>query len=217
MSQIFTVFATNLIIMTESIEKKILLKINGEQDGTLFFSEGFVSLGSGKAISKALERLTEKGAIRRVARGIYAKPQFHALLGELHSSTDEIAQAIAKRDKARIMPTGIYALNALGLSTQVPMNVVYLTDGVARKIKMDRGGRGILFKRVAPKNLASKDEISGLVIQALKIIEKDKVTEEEKAKIIELLRKENVEKLEHDIQLAPEWIRLIMKQALKKN
>lgn len=200
--------------MAKSIEKKILEIFNIEKGGTLFFTENFVSFGNGKAVSKALERLSEKGEIRRVARGIYAKPQIDALLGELGSSTDEIAQAIAKRDKARIVPTGIYALNVLGLSTQVPMNVVYLTDGVARKIKMNRVGRGILFKRVAPKNLAAKGKISSLVIQALKVIEKDKVTADEQNKIIELLQKEDVEALEHDIKLAPEWIRIIMKQAL---
>ena len=92
-------------------------------------------------------------------------------------STEAIAEAIRKRDKARIVPTGSMALSALGLSTQVPMNVVFLTDGAARKI--DLGKRKILFKKSAPKNLSAIGKISGLVIQALKEIGKGNVAESE--------------------------------------
>jgi len=92
------------------------------------------------------------------------------------------------------------------------MNVVYLTDGAARKIHV--GKKTILFKKTAPKNLAAIGEISSLVIQALKVIEKDKVTVEQQQRIVELLKKEDPLRLQHDIRLAPEWIRMIMKAAL---
>jgi len=133
-------------------------------------------------------------------------------LGSPKPSTEAIAQAIAKRDKARIVPTGILALNALGLSTQVPMNVVYLTDGAKRKI--DLGKRKILFKNTAPKNLSAIGKISSLVIQALKEIGKDNCTENEIQIILKQLTKEEPYRLEHDIRLAPEWIRVIMRQAI---
>ena len=90
--------------------------------------------------------------------------------------------------------------------------MVYLTDGAARKVKI--GKRTIVFKKSAPKNLATIGEISSLVIQALKVLEKDKVTDEEKQKVIDLLKKEDPIRLQHDIRLAPEWIRNIMKSAL---
>ena len=112
------------------------------------------------------------------------------------------------------MPTGTLALNVLGLSTQVPMNVVYLSDGAARKI--DLGRRKIVFKKSAPKNLAAIGKISSLVIQALKEIGKDKVTEKEIEIILKKLEQEDMYRLEHDIKLAPEWIRVIMRKALKK-
>jgi predicted transcriptional regulator of viral defense system len=172
-----------------SLEDIILTKILGEKDGTLFFTEDFLSIGNTKAVSKALERLEKKEKLRRVARGIYKKPEYNSFIGEIKGATvDEIARAIARRDKARIIPTGVYALNALGLSTQVPMNVVYLTDGAARKINVGRG-KGIVFKKTSPKNLAAKGAISSLVIQALKVIEKDKIREDEKRKVIDLLKK----------------------------
>jgi hypothetical protein len=160
-----------------------------------------------------LERLEGKNDLTRVARGIYARLETHPMIGILTPSTENIAKAIAKRDKARIIPTGILALNALGLSTQVPMNVVYLTDGAARKI--DLGKRKILFKKTVPKNLAAIGKISSLVIQALKVIGKDNMKESEKQIILKHLYKEEPYRLEHDIRLAPEWIRVIMRQAIK--
>lgn len=156
--------------------------------------------------------MVEKEEIIRVARGIYTRPKISKLLGVMQPTTEEIARAIAKRDKARIIPTGSYALNALGLSTQVPINVVLLTDGASRRIKV--GKRSILFKKTSTRNLATIGEISGLVIQALKAIGTDRAREWEIQKILELLKKEQPTRLQHDIRLAPEWIRKIMRKAL---
>ncbi|HHU26143.1 MAG TPA: type IV toxin-antitoxin system AbiEi family antitoxin domain-containing protein [Bacteroidales bacterium] len=198
----------------KSIDDKIFAKIGKAKRGSLFFTEDFLSFGTAKSVSKALQRLVDRGKISRVARGIYARLEKHPVLGEITPSTEAIAEAIRKRDKARVMPTGVLALNALGLSTQVPMNVVYLTDGSARKI--DHGKRKIVFKRTSPRNLSAIGEISGLVIQALKEIGKDNVTEEEVQIILKQLEREDQYRLEHDIRLAPEWIRKIMRQALKE-
>lgn len=196
----------------QSVDDKVIAKIKKAKRGSLFFTEDFLSFGSAKAVAKALERMVEKEEVFRVARGIYARLEKDPILGLLKPSTEAIAQAIAKRDKARIVPTGILALNALGLSTQVPMNVVYLTDGAKRKI--DLGKRKILFKNTAPKNLSAIGKISSLVIQALKEIGKDNCTENEIQIILKQLAKEEPYRLEHDIRLAPEWIRVIMRQAI---
>jgi len=198
--------------MTESYEIQILNKIKKAKRGSLFFVEDFLNFGNSKAIAKALERLFNKGEISRVARGIYVRFEKDPILGPVKPGAEAIAKAIAKRDKARIVPTGALALNALGLSTQVPMNVVYLTDGAARRINI--GKRKIIFKKASPKNLTSIGDISGLAIQALKEIGKDNVTENEKRMILEHLKNEDKYRLEHDIRLAPEWIRIIMRQAL---
>jgi hypothetical protein len=109
----------------DSLDDKIVAKIKKARRGSLFFTEDFLSFGSAKSVAKTLERLTAKGDISHVARGIYARLEIDPIIGELKPSTEAIAEAIRKRDKARIMPTGALALNALNLSTQVPMNVVY--------------------------------------------------------------------------------------------
>ncbi len=199
--------------MINTVEIQVLNRIKGAKKGTVFFVESFLFAGNAKTVNKALERLVDKGEITRAATGMYTCPKQSKLLGTVSTSVEEIATAIAKRDKARIVPTGNYALNALGLSTQVPLKAVYLTDGAARIITI--GNRSIQFKKTTPKNLSAKGQISKLVIQALKTIGKDKVKPEEERKILDLLRKEKPKYLKHDILLAPEWIRKIMRKAQK--
>lgn len=201
--------------MPETTEIQALNKIRKAGRGTLFFVENFLTIGTAKAMAKALERLTKQGELVRVARGIYVRPEIDPVIGPITPGIEAVAEAIARRDKARIMPTGAYALNRLGLSTQVPLNVVYLTDGAARKIKI--GKRTITFKKATPKNVAAIGEISGLAIQALKSIGKKKVNTDEIIKIQEQLKKEKVTHLQHDIRLAPDWIRRIMQPVLNQN
>ena len=196
----------------QSVEKQIEKSIKSKPRGTLVLPSDYLSYGASKAIQKSLERLADKQVIVRVAQGIYVRPKISKLIGVVIPSAEEVAVAIAKRDKIRTVPTGSYALNALGLSTQVPMKIVLLTDGSPREIKVGR--RTIKFKKTTPKALAAKGKISRLVIQALKEIGTAKQTESEEAQIIELLKKENQNDLKHDILLAPVWIQKIMQKAL---
>lgn len=195
-----------------SIEDKIVAQIAALPKGELLLPVDFQELGSSEAVRLSLFRLEKKDFIVRVAQGIYVRPKESSLIGKLTPSAEEVAEAIAKRDRIRTVPTGSYALNALGLSTQVPMNIVLLTDGSPREIKV--GKRTIKFKKITPKNLLAKGRISRLVIQALKEIGNGKITAEEEQKILGLLRKEEVNNLKHDIDLAPVWIQKIMKKAL---
>jgi ribosomal protein S19E (S16A) len=198
--------------LIQSVEKQVEKSIKSKPKGSLVMPDDFLTIGTSEAIRKALDRLEDKGEIIRVAHGIYVRPKISKLIGPLAPAAEEVAEAIAKRDRIRTVPTGSYALNALGLSTQVPMNIVLLTDGSPREIKV--GKRTIKFKKTTPKNLLAKGKISRLVIQALKEIGNGKVTAEEEQKILNLLRKEDIKDLKHDIALAPVWIQKIMKKAL---
>jgi hypothetical protein len=197
----------------QSIEKQIEKSIKSKQKGYLVLPDDYHSYGSSDAIRKALDRLQDRKVLVRVAQGIYVRPKISKLIGPLVPTAEEVAEAIAKRDRIRTVPTGSYALNALGLSTQVPMNIVLLTDGSPREIRV--GKRKIKFKKTTPKNLLAKGNISRLAIQALKEIGNGKVTEAEEKKIVDLLRKEDEKDLRHDIALAPVWIQKIMKKALQ--
>lgn len=196
----------------QSVELKIERSIKARQKGSLLFPDDFADKGSADSIRKALQALKDKGLIKSVAHGIYVYPKVNSYIGEVLPTAEEVAQAIAKRDKIRLVPTGAYSLHALGLSTQIPLKLVFLTDGTARTIKV--GKRSIKLKRTAPKNLMSKGKISSLVIQALREIGKDKATPTELDKIRKSLKEEDPQLLRHDIKLAPEWIRQIMKGAL---
>jgi hypothetical protein len=197
----------------QSVDKKIEKSIKSKPKGSLVLPDDYLTFGSSDAIRKALDRLEDKKVIIRVAHGIYVRPKISKLIGPIRPSAEKVAEAIAKRDRIRTLPTGSYALNALGLSTQVPMNIVLLTDGSPREIKV--GKRTIKFKKTTPKNLLVKGKISSLVIQALKEIGNGKVTADEEQKILDLLKKENEKDLKHDIVLAPVWIQKIMKKVLK--
>lgn len=200
--------------MVQSIENIITNSIKKRGRGALFFPSDFSKVGERSAVLKALERMTNVGTIIRVARGIYCYPKIDKELGlgTLYPTYEEIAQAIAKRDKARIVPAGIYAMNRLGLSTQVPMNIVYLTDGSPRKVVIN-GNRGILFKHVAPKNLAFKNQLALLINSALKEIGQDNVTDEDKDHIKSLLSNEPKDIILQDIKLMPDWIASIIREA----
>ncbi len=196
----------------QSVQNKIYNKIRRAKKGDLIFPNDFSLIGSSETIRVALHNLEKADEITRVAQGIYVKPKKSLFFNKILPTAEEIAVAIAKRDKIKILPTGSYALNALGLSTQVPMKIVLLTDGSPREIKI--GKRTITFKKTTPKNLLAKGEISKLAIQALKEIGINKQTPEEEDKIIKLLKKENPKHLLHDIGLAPVWIQKIIKKAL---
>lgn len=199
------------IMASQSIENKILSTINRKKHGAILFASDFASTGERKAINKALERIALSGKIIRIARGIYCKPKVDTEFGFgiLYPSVDEVAQAIAQRDKCRIVPTGDAALNKLGLSTQVPMNAVYYTDGTPRRIKV-YNGKGILFKHVVPKRLNFKSELVMLITFALQTIGQGHVSDEQLDRIKQLLSKESKERVYEDLELIPSWIRSII-------
>lgn len=195
----------------QSVEYKIEKNIKSKPKGSLLLPEDFNGKGSAESVRKALQSLKEKGLIKSVAHGIYVRPVIDKYIGEVLPTAEEVAKAIAKRDKIKLVPTGAYALHALGLSTQMPLKLVFLTDGAPRTISV--GKRTIKLKKTTPRNLKTKGKISSMVIQALREIGKDNATEEELKKIMELLQQENQSDLKHDISLSPEWIKKIMKQA----
>jgi len=102
-----------------SVEKQIEAHIGQAPGRSIFYPADFTEYGSTEAINVALHRLSKHKLIKRLAFGIYAKPSISKLIGEVYPSTEEIAKAIARRDNAKLLPTGAYAQNILGLSTQI--------------------------------------------------------------------------------------------------
>ena len=198
-----------------SVLKKIERILEKKKTGEILFILDFLEISDYDTVRKSLQRLTEKGLLIRLSKGIYYYPKHDKILGLIYPSAEQIAVAIAKRDKSRIIPTGSYAMYRLGLTTQVPMNVVYLTDGSARKIKI--GKQSIVFKKTSPKNLNTKNQLSNLIIQGLRAIGKENVTQSHILKIEKIIldsKEANV--LQNDILQAPVWVQKIVLKILKK-
>ena len=180
-------------------------QIQRSEAGTLFFVSDFAKTGNDVFISRVLSEFTEKGLLCRLAKGIYYKP-VKTRFGILYPEVGELVKAIARRDNAQVLPTGETAQNMLGLSTQVPMNYVYLTSGSARRIEV--GPRTVTFKRCVPKNFAPQNEFLAVLIQAMKSIGEERMTDNHRAVIKGLLQKNlPIDTLEQDLKTAPIWVR----------
>lgn len=199
--------------MAVSVENKVKKAITNYKKGKIFFPSNFSKFGTSTAVRQALNRLEDDEFLLRLAHGIYLYPKRHPKFGILYPSIEEIAIAIAKRDKARIIPTGINALNKLGLSTQVPMNVVYLTDGSSRSIKINKGS--IKFKKASPKLLSVKSDKIILIVQALKELGQENINSKVKERIKQILLTVDKDVVTHDIKLAPQWITEIIKKLIE--
>jgi hypothetical protein len=175
--------------------------LSKKKPGELVFLSDFKGTGTDAAIRQSLSRLVRTGKIKRIAHGIYYIPKVDPLLGELRPSAEEIAQKIAVKERVRIQPSGAYALNKLGLSTQVPTRLVYLTDGPQRLITV--GTMKIRFKATTAKRLSMKGDLSKLIILALEELDLQNIDERRETRIRELLLKEDPKNLKHDLSLAP--------------
>lgn len=193
----------------QSTYNTIKKRIEKSERGTLFFPDTFADAGTSDAVRSALVRLCENDVLVRVAQGIYCYPKVDAKWGGgvIIPSVEEIAAAIAARDKARIAPTGSYAMYRLGLSTQIPANVVFITDGSPRRVTIGKG-RGILFKRTSEmRTFAYQSSLMALIVTALREIGEGHVTESQLAILKDHLKDVSSDDFSHDIALAPLWVR----------
>ena len=183
-------------------------------EGTIFIPDDFTTCGTPDAVRSGLSRLCRNGKLCRFAKGIYYIPAYDKWDGTLREpSLDAIALKIAQRDNARIIPTGAYALNKLGLSTQVPANIIYITDGSARQVKFGEG-KSITFRHSNDlSNFAYQSQLMQLAVLAMREIGEKTITENQK-EIIKKMITEHVSEQDfnHDIVLAPTWIKTILQR-----
>ncbi len=160
-------------------------------------------------VGSILSELTTEGMLVKIAHGIYAKPR-RSKFGVVLPSVDKVVQAIATRDNAKVLPSGMTALNALGLSTQVPMNYTYLTTGSERIVNLSN--RKVVLKRGVPKNFCYSTRLISLLVQALKALKKENVGDSELNVIRQLVLKEtDKDTLVKDVDMMPAWMKKIIK------
>jgi hypothetical protein len=188
--------------------------ISKKKAGEVIFPSDFRGTGTDDAIRKALSRLTKDGQLNRLAHGIYYIPKNDPVLGDLRPGADDVVKMLAKKEKIRVKPAGAYALHQLGLTTQVPTRLVYITDGHSRKFRLGR--MYIVLKSTTPKKLSMAGKVSSLVIQAIEEIGTEEINSTIETKIKELINKEDPKKLKHDLALAPAKVSDYIVKLLKK-
>jgi hypothetical protein len=146
----------------------VLRRIRGHGRGWIFTTSEFLDLGTENSLKKTLSRLWRDGTIRRIARGIYDYPRVHKKLGVLSPNPDDVAAALAASTGSRIQISGGRAANLFGLTTQVPAQLVYLTDGPPRKVKIE--GQTIQLKKARPSKFPGSGTPAALAIQAMRAV-----------------------------------------------
>lgn len=190
-----------------STEQKILRRIGAKGPDWVFTPADFADLGTKNAVGSALKRLKAGSSIRLLARGLYQSAEtrnIHGIKIPAVAETQTIAEALGEKEKARLQISGAHAAHELGLTEQVPMKTVYLTDGRTRTVQVGR--RRIALKHTTPRNMETAGRISGTVIQALRWLGKEQVTPKVVHNLMRILDDRAKKHLRADARFAPEWI-----------
>jgi len=195
----------------QSVENKVISRIYGNQRGWAFSKNDFLDLGSDALIRKALSSLESRATIRRVLRGLYDYPKVSSLIAEpMGPDLDQVARALARKYAWRIQPSENTALNLLGLSTQVPAQAVYLSDGPSKTYEI--GKRQLVFKKRSLKESGFKQRESELVVQALKALGKDRIDADVRKKLTEAIPAPVWKRMVRDAKTAPAWVHEIIRR-----
>jgi hypothetical protein len=193
-------------VSMQSIENKVISRIYGRGRGWAFTEADFSSDFKRTSIDWALSNLVKTNKIRRVCRGVYDYPKYSEFLKEtLSPDFDQVAQALARKFNWRIQASGDAALNLLGLSTQVPARIVYLTDGPSRSYQV--GQSELCFKKEALKNIGFKHLESGLIVHALKSLGQEHIDDAVIEKIRQKIDSKKHKQIMRDVSSVTGWVK----------
>ena len=185
--------------------KLIRDRINQSEIGTVYVAVDFVDISDKTSVNAYLARLVDEGLIRRVLRGVYDKPEYNDFLGEyVAPSPNKVANALARNFGWTIVPCGDTALNLLGLSTQVPAEWVYVSDGTYKKYTYDN--TTIEFKRTTNKEVSKLSYKTALTVQALKALGKEKIDDTVINRLTKLLTADEKKTMIEEAKAATSWI-----------
>jgi predicted transcriptional regulator of viral defense system len=188
----------------------ILKRIRAKHRGFVFTPKEFAHLGTRAAVDQALSRLQRSGQIRRLTRGVYEFPRIHPKIGLLSPSPEAVAKAIAKRSATRITVSPVKAANLLGLSTQVPVQNVFWTEGRSRTIRI--GNQTVSLKHVAPSKMIGAGTEAGIVIQAVRSLGKEGIHEIPIRSLAKRLPRPVKRAVQRLVPAAPAWSQPVLNQ-----
>jgi uncharacterized protein (DUF2267 family) len=202
--------------MTQAIAAKILSRIYGKGRGWSFSQADFADLAGATTINSVFRRLVEEGTIRRVRTGLYDYPRYSELLGKnLGPDMFQVASALARKFKWEIQPDGASALNLMGLSTQVPAQYLFHSDGPTREYEIN--GTKLRFRRVATREMKFKQPESAVIVHGLKSLGSDHIDGNTIAKVRDWLPESKRGKVLRDTQTVTQWIRAAIREICKEH
>lgn len=204
--------------MKESVRNQLRDKIFSEKKkGEVFASSDFFPLWSRTAVDQALSRMSKNGEIRRVLPGIYEIPAVNKRFNlSIPTDPEQVAQAWARKNNARLLPNGIYAANVLWLSDQMAGKYEYLTDRPSATVKV--GNYTLRFKKASPRLMQLSGRITGLVVQALRSLGRESLDEEFVIRqLSKRLSPSEKRQLLRDMELVPVWMRGILQQVISRS
>src|SRR5713226_4235481 len=198
-----------------NLANTIIKRIRAKGRGLVYTPKDFLDLGSRSAVDQALSRLVRRGLIRRLTRGIYDYPKISPRLGPLSPSPQALAQTLADRTNSQLQVTGAHAANALGLTTQVPAHVVYLTSGKSMRFRL--GNQTIELRHASPRSMVGAGSSIGTIIQALKYLGSDNIDVRTIDKLRRKLSANDKRALKKDIDSVPDWLRPFIADIASRN
>ena len=194
-----------MISITNQIEK-----IMSENQGKVFSINDFYNLGTKNTIKSILYRLNKENQITRLIEGLYIKPKYSKILKEYsYPDANEIAEKLANKFSWTISPAGDTALNYIGLSTQIPNEYIYISDGPYREYLYR--DKKIIFKHTTNRNITSYSKELSILIQAIKALGKDNISKEDIKKLA-IFAKKIKEKFKEDTLKLPFWIQEVLQK-----
>ena len=191
---------------SSNLQSSMLRRIRAKGASWAFTPGDFADIGDTRSVGMVFTRLVRRGIIQRVRRGIYETPVDHPLLGRIGASSDAITDAIVRRDALKLLPSGAYAANSLGLSTQVPAKTAYGIAGRAR-VQPTAGKAAVIFRRRSPKAMVLAGRASGWLAEALRNIGRQHITVDRLQRLKAALGPAQRRELLADLRYVPAWMR----------
>ena len=189
--------------MTEA--SAIEARVHSFGPGKAFTAADFSDIANQRNAGNVLGRMYAKGTLSRATRGVYYVPEHSELLGtDVPVSADQVVRAIARANKWVICPAGDTALNALGLDTQVPAKLSYVSSGPYKSYEY--GLYTIELKHRANRDLLGCSETTCTVIQALKALGKNNINSSVIETLARNLSKEQVNTLVDESAGLTSWV-----------
>lgn len=158
----------------QTVAEKILNEAARLPEGALISAMELLHLGSRAAVDQALKRLKTQKELMSIGRGIYVRP-VKTRFGPRAPAAEKVIERFAATRAETIVPHGAAAANSLGLTTQVPTKLVYLTSGRSRKLKL---GAQVVEMQHAPRwMLLPSHRAAGEAVRALEWIGEHRAAE----------------------------------------